>query len=339
MKAGDVRKPQSFSPDDPALVALDSDDVAGADAAAGPGEEDAKLSRATLGELRARGLRWGRVLITALAGAALLGASASFARLVSAALAREDWVGWSTLSLLLIAAFAALMIAAREVVGLSRFARLNRLRVEAEGAIGAGDRERERRAALSLARLYAARPELRWSVCRFREHARDVHDAGELLSLAERELLAPLDLCARRLVTRAAKRVATVTALSPMVLIAVGYVAIENLRLLRALAGVYGGRPGMAGLARLTNMVFGHLMATGGIALTDDLLGQFLGQDVLRRLSRRLGEGAFNGALTARVGVAALSVVRPLPYRATPPPRARDILGEVLRPMAARKES
>jgi putative membrane protein len=129
-----------------------------------------------------------------------------------------------------------------------------------------------------------------------------------------------------------------VTALSPMVLIAVGYVAIENLRLLRALADVYGGRPGIAGVARLANMVFGHLLATGGMALTDDLLGQFLGQDVLRRLSRRLGEGAFNGALTARVGVAALHVVRPLPYRATPPPRARDILGEVLRPVVARKD-
>ena len=27
--------------------------------------------------------------------------------------------------------------------------------------------------------------------------------------------------------------------------------------------------------------------------MTDDLVGQFIGQDVLRRLSRRLGEGAF----------------------------------------------
>ena len=56
---------------------------------------------------------------------------------------------------------------------------------------------------------------------RFRDHARDVHDAGELLALADREMLAPLDSEARRLITRSAKRVATVTAISPMVLIAV----------------------------------------------------------------------------------------------------------------------
>jgi putative membrane protein len=107
-----------------------------------------------------------------------------------------------------------------------------------------------------------------------------------------------------------------------MVLIAVGYVAVENLRLLRALATLYGGRPGFIGALRLANMVFGHIVATGGLAMTDDLLGQFLGQDILRRLSRRLGEGAFNGALTARIGIAAIEVIRPLPYLAAKPPRA-----------------
>ena len=80
-------------------------------------------------------------------------------------------------------------------------------------------------------------------------------------------------------------------------------------------------------------MVLTHIVATGGLAMTDDLLGQFLGQDLLRRLSRRLGEGAFNGALTARVGVAAMEVIRPMPFLIAKPPRMRDVLGEVLRPM------
>ena len=160
-----------------------------------------------------------------------------------------------------------------------------------------------------------------------------MHDAGELLALADREMVAPLDREARRFITRAAKRVATVTAMSPMALIAVGYVLIENLRLLRSLAALYGGRPGFFGLMRLAHLVFAHMLATGGVALTDDLLGQFLGQDILRRLSRRLGEGAFNGALTARIGIAAIEVIRPLPYLAAKPPRVRDVLGEVLKPM------
>ena len=42
----------------------------------------------------------GRCWSSALAGAALLGAGAWFARLVSAALLRDDWLGWTTLALL-----------------------------------------------------------------------------------------------------------------------------------------------------------------------------------------------------------------------------------------------
>ena len=82
---------------------------------------------------------------------------------------------------------------------------------------------------------------------------------------------------------------------------------------------------------RLAWRIVVHMAATGMIAVTDDLVGQFVGQDLLRRLSRKAGEGAFNGAMTARLGVAAVEACRPLPYVAAPPLRARDILVE-LRP-------
>jgi len=336
--AAEPRKPRAFDPDDPALVEEPAiiEEPAGSAEPAPPGGE-APTVRPTLAELGERGLRWGTILLWSLAGAAFLGACAWFARLVSAALVRDDWIGWTMLALLLTAALAGLMITLREVIGFSRLARLNKLRAEVDRAIRERDSKRERKAALRLARLYACRPDHAWSVRRFREHARDVHDPGELLALAEREMVTPLDLTARRLITRSAKRVATVTALSPMVLFAVTYVLIENLRLLRGLATLYGGRPGFVGVLRLANMVLGHIVATGGLALTDDLLGQFLGQDVLRRLSRRLGEGAFNGTLTARIGVAAITVIRPLPFLKGKPPRVRDILGEVLKPMFSSK--
>ena len=71
---------------------------------------DAQLARPTLADLGERGLRWGTLLVSALAGAAALGIAAWFARLVSAALVREDWLGWTTLGLLLLAALAAVML-------------------------------------------------------------------------------------------------------------------------------------------------------------------------------------------------------------------------------------
>ncbi len=47
---------------------------------------------------------------------------------------------------------------------------------------------------------------------------------------------------------------------------------------------------------------------------------------MLGKLSRRFGEAAVNAALTARVGVAAIEVCRPLPFAARPAPKARKIV-------------
>jgi putative membrane protein len=54
------------------------------------------------------------------------------------------------------------------------------------------------------------------------------------------------------------------------------------------------------------------------------------GGHVLARLSRRFGEGIVNGALTARVGVAAMEVCRPLPFAALPRPKVSNLIGRAL---------
>jgi putative membrane protein len=254
-----------------------------------------------------------------------------FTRYVEVALHRQDWIGWLAFSLLCLVGFSALILVLREIFGILRLARLGRLRAQVSEALKAGNLDRERRAVRHLTAMLAGRADLAWPLARFCEHEAAVLNPGDLLALADRELMAPLDQEARRTVLVAAKRVGMVTAISPMAWVAVLYVLVENVRMLRALAGLYGGRPGPLGALKLARMVVGHIIATGGVALTDDLLGQFLGQDLLRRLSRRLGEGAFNGALTARVGAAAVEVCRPLPFIEAPPIRARDMLAEAFR--------
>ena len=60
--------------------------------------------------------------------------------------------------------------------------------------------------------------------------------------------------------------------------------------------------------------VIAHLAVTGGIAAGDSLIQQMLGHGVAAKLSARLGEGVLNGLLTARLGLAAIDVARPLPF-------------------------
>lgn len=323
------RPPQSFRVDDPDLVMPDIPaPTQSADAA--PPQKEAPITLPGLADI-GRGARWGAMLIAAMLALAGLAASLWFARFVSVAIGRDDWIGWFAVGLLTIIAACAAMLALREVFGLLRLSRLGRLRRAVDAALTTKDLAAERSAVIALERLYAGRADMRWGLDRLAEHRGDVRDPGELLAIADRELMAPIDAEARRRVLASAKRVMTATALSPVMVLSVGFVLYENMRLLRAIGALYGGRPGALGGLRLARHVATHLVATGSVALTDDLLGQFLGQDLLRRVSRRLGEGAFNGALTVRVGAAAIEVVRPLPFIAAPPVRVRDIVGELLR--------
>ena len=104
-----------------------------------------------------------------------------------------------------------------------------------------------------------------------------------------------------------------------------------HLGMIRRLAALYGGRPGMLGMVRLVRHIIAHLTITGGMAAGDSLIQQFLGHGIASKLSARLGEGVLNGLMTARLGLAAIEVTRPLPFAALPRPVLSDIAGDLIR--------
>jgi len=121
-----------------------------------------------------------------------------------------------------------------------------------------------------------------------------------------------------------------VTAISPRALVDIAYVAWESIRLGGAIARLYGARPGLWGTWRLFGAILSHLAVTGGLLLTDGVVEQLVGQGLAARLSQRLGEGVVNGLMTVRVGIAAMRVVRPLPYISQKAPQVRDFLPDLV---------
>ncbi len=325
------RGPVLFEGDDPALG------QAGPSPADAPQPPDADAPAPTPAALRAlraasgrRSPFW-RLVWGSVAGLAGLALSVALWDWAAALLARSAALGTVAGALAAVAALGLVAFIAGEIAATARLARLDAVRAAIETALRAGDRAGAAAALQRLRQLYAGRADLQWALADLAAREADRIDAGALVDAAERALMAGLDARAEAEAGRAARMVAGVTAFVPMALIDVLAALAINLRMIRAIAQIYGGRAGWAGSWRLFRAVAGHLAATGFVAMADDLAGPALGGGVLAKLSRRFGEGLVNGALTARVGAAAIQVCRPLPFRALPAPGARAIIAAALR--------
>ena len=339
MSKSPPRRPQVFDADDPHVHSSKEGDSAGAAQtgptppphAPPPEPEPGEAPAAAFTAPPEKPARFG--FLSAFVSATLILSSLAiglwFSRFVSIAVARDDWLGWIAKGLAIVIAAIVVIFLVRELVGYFRLARLNRLRRDAEQALTSANLKAEQQVVRRIKALASGRPEYRWALAKFRDAERHQTTPGALLTLTDKVLLADADKEARRVIYESARRVAVVTAVVPIAFISVLFVLFENIRMLRRLAGTYGGRPGMIGGSRLLMRVIFHIAATGAVALTDDLFGQFLGQDMMRRLSARLGEGAFNGALTARLGIVAIELCRPCPYIAATPLRARHVVSEL----------
>lgn len=249
---------------------------------------------------------------------------------VTGLLARNPILGTISAGLFGLVLFALILIAIRELMALSRLARVDALHRAAEAALASNDLNAAKKVSAQIGQLYHDRRELGLSQKQFSERVDDIFDAEGIFGLVETEILTPLDEAARKEVEAAARSVATVTALIPLALADVIAALTQNLRMIRRIAEIYGGRGGTLGAWRLTRTVMTHLVATGAVAMGDDFVGSLAGGGALAKISRRFGEGMINGALTARVGIAAIEVCRPLPFQTNPKPRVTTILKRAL---------
>ena len=306
-----VRVPRAFAPERAEVIETSFDPV-----------EEAPLVSPPMPRMGWFGrIAWGT-------GSALVAAGIGLAadRLIRDLFATNPWLGYVGLGLLGAFIVAVLALVLREVLALRRLRVLDALRADAEKAIAGNDRKGAGAVADTLLGIYGGRPDLARARTETEGHLPHLFDGTEVVALAERSLLAPLDARARALTAASARRVALVTAVSPRALIDVAFVIYESVRLAGAIARLYGARPGFFGSWRLTGAVLSHLAVTGGLVLTDGLVEQLVGQGLAAKLSARLGEGVVNGLMTVRVGIAAIRVVRPLPYHTQKPPTVRDFM-------------
>ncbi|RAI33522.1 YcjF family protein [Rhodoplanes serenus] len=278
-----------------------------------------------------RPVPWGLLFWGSAGGLVVLGLALSVIDLVADLYGRSGWLGTLGFVLAAVAAVAFTVIAGREAAGLLRLKAIDQVRDRATEALASDDRAAGRAAVTELLTVTRHTPALERARVRVQFHLNEIIDGRDIVHLAERELMTSLDEEASRLVTNAAKRVSVVTAVSPRAAIDMLFVLGSAIVLVRRLALLYGGRPGALGMARLMRHVVSHLALTGGLSVGDSVVQQMIGQGLAAKVSAKLGEGVLNGLLTARLGLAAIDVTRPLPFSALKRPTIQDLAGSLVR--------
>ena len=268
---------------------------------------------------------WGGLFWSAAGALVSLAVALWFDRLITDLFTRSQTLGWIGAALVATLGVSLLVLVGREIAAVLRQKHIAKMHAHFARAREADDRDEARALTRELVSLYAHRPETARARAHVAQLTGEIVDGRDLIDIAERELMSALDDRAQREIARAARRVSVVTAISPRAIVDLLFVAGQAFRLVRKISEIYGGRPGLLGFVRLLKSVGTHLAITGGMAAGDSLVQQVLGHGVASRISARLGEGVLNGLLTARVGLSAMAVCRPLPFAVRQAPGVRDV--------------
>ena len=205
--------------------------------------EAAAVTRAIAGAGRSGGgLGLGSVLLGAVGTLILLWLGVTATDFIVGLMERHGWLGWIAMGLAGLTVLTLILIALREILALARLGRIEAVRDHAVQALEDGSAKSATAALEGLSRLYRGRAELEWAQDRLRAAQDDTPDVAARIQIAERELMGPLDARAESAVSRASRDVAAATALIPLAFVDVLAALAINLRMVREIAEIYGGR-------------------------------------------------------------------------------------------------
>lgn len=141
------------------------------------------------------------------------------------------------------------------------------------------------------------------------------HSDAEIIDLYDALVVAEQDKQASQIVTRYATEAAALVAISPLAIADMLLVAWRNFSMVDQLAKVYGVELGYWSRVKLFKAVLLNMALAGASELAVDASVDLFSMDLAGRVSARAGQGVGVGILTARLGIKAVGLLRPLPWR------------------------
>ena len=193
------RRPATFKLDDPGVVVMDPDETgrpARGTVQITPEADPAAAAGADRGAARsgAPRLPLGHAVLDRGRRAWCCSASGlGVVNLIEDLFARSESLGFVALAFAAAAALALAVVIGREAFGLARLAAIEKLHQRAAEVLRSDDRAESRAIVDDLLKLAHQNPQLARARATLQGHADDIIDGADMIKLAERELMTPLD--------------------------------------------------------------------------------------------------------------------------------------------------
>ncbi|OSZ95825.1 YcjF family protein [Yersinia pestis] len=165
---------------------------------------------------------------------------------------------------------------------------------------------------------------------RWQASLHETHNDREVVELYAKLVQPALDNQARAEISRYAAESALMIAVSPLALVDMAFIAWRNIRLINRIAALYGIELGYFSRIRLFRLVLLNIAFAGASELVREVGMDWLSQDLAARLSARAAQGIGAGLLTARLGIKAMELCRPLPWLEGDKPKLGDFRRQLM---------
>jgi len=178
--------------------------------------------------------------------------------------------------------------------------------------------------------FYEHRPDIKARLESFYVTVNDSHHDREVCALFSSHVMKDIDREAYRIVTLRSQETAVMVMISQIAILDAVLTLWRNVRMIRDVATLYGARPGFFGSMSLISSVLQNLIYAGASEVVADGVAEMMGSSILSIMSAQAAQGLGSGVLTARLGLHAIQVCRPLPFTKENKPRLKDIRREIV---------
>lgn len=158
----------------------------------------------------------------------------------------------------------------------------------------------------------------------------------EQLQRFEEDVLSCADQQVNRVISKYSVDSAVLVALSPSAFLDMLLMLWRNQRMVTKVASAYGIKLGYWSRIKLWRQLLGNIAYAGASEVISDLGASMLGAELAGKLSLRAGQGLGAGLLTARLGLQAQRLCRPLQFTHVKRPGLANIQTDLLKQLAQR---